>query len=310
MVGNYVDNKIQNRRPPERRKRRSPKRCTCCGRTSPPRWRTSGSADWPNARPPPKPSTQCAGRRRCCGPAAGSTNGCSPSGSGSEPSPAGTPSNCRTAAGPRPGTGCSARAARRRRLVQGVPGGGRPAATVGRSGIAGQRAAAVGVARGVVTQLVALHSPADVVVAAFVSGDTTADWEWLKWLPHNRSRVFAGRRAATGQRGGGGPAAGVRARGVDHPAHHRVGRVRNLGDLPGGRRRSSRILRRWSDPAWSAWRRAGPAAGVHVVWVAGIAGATSRRPAATLCRVDGSGSVAAGFVTSGSACGAGGLRNR
>ena len=57
----------------------------------------------------------------------------------------------------------------------------------GAVGIAGPRAAAVGVARGLVAQFVALHSPADLAVAAIASSDSGRDWEWLKWLPHNGS---------------------------------------------------------------------------------------------------------------------------
>ena len=57
----------------------------------------------------------------------------------------------------------------------------------GSVGVAGPRAQAVGAARAVVLQVIALHSPAEVVVCAAVSPATRNDWEWLKWVPHTSS---------------------------------------------------------------------------------------------------------------------------
>ncbi len=57
----------------------------------------------------------------------------------------------------------------------------------GALGIAGPRAAALGVARSVVAQLAVLHSPAEVVIAAALSSGTAAAWDWIKWLPHTSS---------------------------------------------------------------------------------------------------------------------------
>lgn len=54
----------------------------------------------------------------------------------------------------------------------------------GNIGIAGSRSLASSVARGVVAQVVGLHSPAEVVVTAVASTVSAADWGWLKWLPH------------------------------------------------------------------------------------------------------------------------------
>jgi len=51
-------------------------------------------------------------------------------------------------------------------------------------GVSGPRSHAVPVARAIVAQLVALHSPAELAVAAIASAHSAADWEWLKWLPH------------------------------------------------------------------------------------------------------------------------------
>ncbi|MEC5186101.1 S-DNA-T family DNA segregation ATPase FtsK/SpoIIIE [Cryobacterium sp. MP_3.1] len=60
-------------------------------------------------------------------------------------------------------------------------------ARCGALGIAGSSTLAADAARAVITQLVGLHSPADLVVTAFAGGDATADWAWLKWLPHVNS---------------------------------------------------------------------------------------------------------------------------
>ena len=59
--------------------------------------------------------------------------------------------------------------------------------SVGALGVAGPRPPADGVARGLVLQLLALHSPAEVVVTALVSPSSRAGWDWLKWTPHSGS---------------------------------------------------------------------------------------------------------------------------
>jgi S-DNA-T family DNA segregation ATPase FtsK/SpoIIIE len=71
-------------------------------------------------------------------------------------------------------------------LVQGVPVV-ENLARCGALGIAGSSGRAADAARAVITQLVGLHSPADLVVTAFAGGDATTDWAWLKWLPHVNS---------------------------------------------------------------------------------------------------------------------------
>ncbi|OBF29132.1 FtsK/SpoIIIE domain-containing protein [Mycobacterium sp. ACS4331] len=57
----------------------------------------------------------------------------------------------------------------------------------GALGICGPRAVIDGVARGVVMQLLGLHSPADLTVTAFSSPQSRTSWEWLEWLPHTGS---------------------------------------------------------------------------------------------------------------------------
>ena len=54
-------------------------------------------------------------------------------------------------------------------------------------GLAGPRSLVLGVARGLLVQLMGLHSPAELVVAVISSAHTAADWDWLKWAPHTSS---------------------------------------------------------------------------------------------------------------------------
>lgn len=54
----------------------------------------------------------------------------------------------------------------------------------GALGVAGPGQAARRVARGLVAQLVVLHSPAELVVCAVMSAAAATEWNWLKWLPH------------------------------------------------------------------------------------------------------------------------------
>ncbi|HEX6359208.1 FtsK/SpoIIIE domain-containing protein [Actinophytocola sp.] len=57
----------------------------------------------------------------------------------------------------------------------------------GAVGVAGPRAALLDTARALVMQLVSLHSPAEMVLAGFASAQSSAAWDWLKWLPHTTS---------------------------------------------------------------------------------------------------------------------------
>ena len=51
-------------------------------------------------------------------------------------------------------------------------------------GVAGDDALAAEIAHAVVAQVVALHSPAEVIVTAVASPASATGWDWLKWLPH------------------------------------------------------------------------------------------------------------------------------
>ncbi|MEU5977621.1 type VII secretion protein EccCa [Streptomyces sp. NPDC047315] len=49
----------------------------------------------------------------------------------------------------------------------------------------GDRAEIRALARAMVSQLAVVHSPEDVWIAVCAADDRRADWEWVKWLPHN-----------------------------------------------------------------------------------------------------------------------------
>jgi S-DNA-T family DNA segregation ATPase FtsK/SpoIIIE len=70
--------------------------------------------------------------------------------------------------------------------VEGVPVLGQ-LRELGAIGVAGPRDTLLGVARGLVIQIAALHSPAEMVIVGFAASQTSHDWDWLKWLPHTFS---------------------------------------------------------------------------------------------------------------------------
>lgn len=51
-------------------------------------------------------------------------------------------------------------------------------------GVAGAAPHARSVARNYVVQLASIHSPAELSICSVCSSERTAEWEWLKWLPH------------------------------------------------------------------------------------------------------------------------------
>lgn len=60
---------------------------------------------------------------------------------------------------------------------------------VGGLGIAGPVQESQSSGRAVVAQLVSLHTPSDVVVAALLGSGSAPEWRWLGWLPHVRSAL-------------------------------------------------------------------------------------------------------------------------
>jgi S-DNA-T family DNA segregation ATPase FtsK/SpoIIIE len=57
----------------------------------------------------------------------------------------------------------------------------------GSVGLAGPSGVVEPVARGALLQMLALHSPAELVVTALTSHRSRSDWEWLQWVPHSGS---------------------------------------------------------------------------------------------------------------------------
>lgn len=154
----------------------------------------------------------------------------------------------------------------------------------GALGIAGPREEGTDVARGLVLQLLALHSPAEMVVAALVSPASRPDWEWLKWVPHTSSAhsPLAGEHLADGPTAASALVAQVEGL-IDQRVAAKVPSRRGAiglgpekddevtpmpptlvvlveGDAPIDRGRITRMVER------------GPDAGVHVIWSAPTVG--------------------------------------
>jgi S-DNA-T family DNA segregation ATPase FtsK/SpoIIIE len=153
--------------------------------------------------------------------------------------------------------------------------------SAGSFGLAGSRGLVDDVARGMVLQLVGLHSPAEVVLTAITSAQSKERWEWLQWLPHVGSghSPLSGDHLAAGPAGGSAllsrledlidqreaasqtprpalrPGVDPLAAGVPEPLLPTV-LVVVEDDAPVDRGRLTRMLER------------GPDSGVHVMWVA------------------------------------------
>ncbi|MCU4185602.1 FHA domain-containing protein [Acidiferrimicrobium sp. IK] len=176
--------------------------------------------------------------------------------------------------------------------VDGVPVVG-DLASGGAIGVAGPRHEVAGVARSLLVQAGALHSPADLSIAVCASASTVADWEWVKWLPH----CFSGRAPVDGPSlvtTEAGCAALIselleRCAPGDGEAASRPGAAAHTlllveDDAPIDRARAVALA------------EAGSAGGIHVVW---LAADLSRLPA--VCRtfveaLSSKGAAAAGFV--------------
>ena len=50
---------------------------------------------------------------------------------------------------------------------------------------AGQADRALGVIRAIIGQLVTFHSPDELRIAVLTDDAGLAEWDWVKWLPHN-----------------------------------------------------------------------------------------------------------------------------
>ena len=164
--------------------------------------------------------------------------------------------------------------------IDGVPivGDLRVAGCLGVAGDGARPAAAA-----LVAQLVSLHSPAEVVLAAFVGRQAASDWQWLAWLPHTsspHSPVGGQLLAADAQ-----AAAGLLSRLEELVAARRSGGTPNdlrgpLGpdveQLPGAVVATVVVLVENGAPGDRArltrLAELGPAVGVHVLWVGAVLG--------------------------------------
>ncbi len=58
-------------------------------------------------------------------------------------------------------------------------------------GLHGRRNEALAVARSIILQLATLHGPADLKIGVLCDDTASADWDWIKWLPHCDRRLTA-----------------------------------------------------------------------------------------------------------------------
>ena len=71
-----------------------------------------------------------------------------------------------------------------------------PAATLGSLAVVGRPRDARPLARALLCELSAFHSPEDLRLLAYLPAEAEADWGWLKWLPHARASWLAGEEEA------------------------------------------------------------------------------------------------------------------
>lgn len=137
---------------------------------------------------------------------------------------------------------------------------------VGSFGVAGPREPAMAVARGLVLRVAGLHSPTDVVLAAMASSVAAETWDWLKWLPHtpsDHSPLACEHLAST-------PGGCLR---LVTALEELIERRAELSATDAGARSPAVLVLIDEGPPVERGRlveltEAGPAVGVHVVWVA------------------------------------------
>lgn len=148
----------------------------------------------------------------------------------------------------------------------------------GSIGIAGPVDQARAVARGIVAQIVGLHSPAELSLGAIASTASAQSWDWLKWLPHVGSAFSP---VTVPSLATGGPAAAAIISELEELIELRGGE--QDGPDSGPSLPTVVILVEDDAPVERArlvgLAERGPAVGVHILWVAP---ALARVPAA--CR--------------------------
>lgn len=173
-----------------------------------------------------------------------------------------------------------------------------PLREVGVLGVAGARSGALGIARSVIGQLAATHSPAEVVLYAVASSASAPDWAWMRWLPHTSSE----HAPTVGDQLAGSPGGCTRI--VAALEELVDGRVGSGGGTPVVPDQAVVLLVEDDAPVERSrvveLAERGPRVGLHVVW---LAPTTSRLPAA--CREfiehdHRTGTARVGFVDDGS----------
>ncbi len=133
-------------------------------------------------------------------------------------------------------------------------------------GVAGPDPACRDSARGVLAQLVALHSPAEVAVAAVLPAARLVDWSWLKWVPHTDSEyspVPVAHLASNGQ------AASTLVAALEELIAHRGAAERTGPDHHFG----TAVVVLIEEEAPIEWARlvriaeTGPEVGIYTIWV-------------------------------------------
>lgn len=152
----------------------------------------------------------------------------------------------------------------------------------GSIGVSGPLESASSIARGLLVQLLGLHSPAELAVVAMVSARNVADWAWIRWMPHvvSEHNPVEGPSLASAP-----PSCLALAAALDDLIRSRLEGAD--GGLPGSDDQIGlpRVLLLVDDEAPIERSRLvglaedGPAVGIHVLWVAT---STARIPAA--CR--------------------------
>lgn len=176
------------------------------------------------------------------------------------------------------------------RAVSGVPVVGDLSASA--IGVAGPGESGASIARALVVQAAALHSPAELAIAAVVGSTTQDRWNWLKWLPHTtqtHAPVAEELLAA-------GPGAGALLLAALESLLDSRRASRDGGDAAG-----SAVLLVVEDdtdvdrPRLVALAEQGAPWGIHVLWLAPV---LDRLPAACATFVESgeNGSARAGFV--------------
>ncbi len=167
--------------------------------------------------------------------------------------------------------------------------------TSGSIGVAGALDSARAVARGILAQMVGLHSPAELVVTAVASTTSSPEWDWVKWLPHVGSAHSPLNASALATGGPSATAVVSELEGLIAERSEKEGSAAEGPHLP-----SVLLLVEDDAPVERARlvgiAERGPIVGVHVLWVAP---SIDRVPAACRTFIDLAADGFAGFVHAG-----------